>query len=168
MMQIGVTAKMAKELKKEVQPADAVDGPRIYQWHMNFFTIQRRKCILLMNDETGLNLTLFGLKQEQFKNMDQVIMGSLRELLRLLKVDQVIIDDFLEAGQEIVYTKTHDRSVLGMMNEIKLGMEHSLQGLSYDEIDAIEVNEENNRFILSPLKELKPLDTLIAYYNEND
>ncbi|GGC96817.1 hypothetical protein GCM10007216_29500 [Thalassobacillus devorans] len=166
MMQIGATAKMAKELKREIQSADSVEVPKIYQWHMNFFTIQRRKCVLLMNDETGLNLTLFGLKQEQFKNIDQVLMGSLRELLRLLKVDQTIIDDFLEAGQEIVYTKTHDRRVLGMMNEVKSYMEHGIIDQSYDEIDAIKVNEENNQIILSPLKKMVPLDTLNDYFQE--
>ncbi|MFD1019906.1 DUF6933 domain-containing protein [Thalassobacillus hwangdonensis] len=158
MMQIAVTKKMAKELKKDIQDADTVELPDIYRWHMNLFKIGNRKCVLLMNDATGLNLTLLGLKKEQFENIDQVIMGSLRELLKLLNVKQEIIDHMLDAGSELIYTNTHNRSVLGMMNEISYYIEAQIEGKSYDDIDAVDMNEQNNGFLLKgeiPIEKFK-------------
>ncbi|MBM7551944.1 DUF6933 domain-containing protein [Thalassobacillus pellis] len=167
MMQIAVTQKMAKELRKEIQPADAVDIPDIYRWHMNVFTFRRRKSVLLLNDATGLNMILLGLKREQFDNIDQVIMGSLRELLRVLEIDQDIIEDMMQAGKEIVYTKTHNRTAIGRMVELKKVCDIFYEDETFEQIDAVQLNIRNNEQIFLNLKHSYPLEAFKKYFEEN-
>ncbi|WP_181347618.1 hypothetical protein [Thalassobacillus sp. CUG 92003] len=166
MFVIGTTQKLAKELNKTLEPQDHVETPEINKWHMNMFKWNDRKCVLLMNDKTGLNLLLFGLEKEQFENIDNVLKGSLKQLLQLLELDQEIKDQFLEASEEIVYTKTSNRRVLGMMREIKTTVESMLEGVSYEDVDAADINRMNNMDrIFTALQNQTPSKVVEQYFN---
>ncbi|MGP4059321.1 DUF6933 domain-containing protein [Halobacillus sp. H74] len=168
MFVIGATKKLQNELRKPIEDVEEYNNvPEIHQWHANIITLNRRKCLLLINNETGLNLTLFGLRKQQFEHLDSVIKGSLQQLFQLLEVDQEIADYMLGAADEIVYTKTKSRKTLGRMNEIKFMIESKIEGMNYEEIDAVEINEFcNNKLILTSLKEKNPYDTFAKYFEE--
>lgn len=170
MFVVGATKKLQNEISKPIADVEEYqDVPEIYQWHANIITINRRKCLVLMNNQTGLNLTLFGLRKQQFKNLDDVIKGSLNQLFQLLEVEQSIRDQMLEAADEIVYTKTKSRKVLGMMNELKFMIEGHTEGLKYEEIDAVHVNKHNNKeFLFLALKHSYPYEEFVKYFDEGE
>ncbi|WP_079528659.1 DUF6933 domain-containing protein [Halobacillus hunanensis] len=169
MFVIGATQKLVKEIKKELDdPEQYQEISNIYQWHANVMTINKRKCLMLMNNKTGINLTLFGLRKQQFDNIENVIKGSLNQLFQLLKIEREIADQMLEAAEQFVYTKTTSRQVLGMMNQVKVMVEEAANGLEYEAIDAEEINYITNaELIYGPLEAHTPVETLKAYFKES-
>ncbi|MCA0971190.1 hypothetical protein LCM20_11350 [Halobacillus litoralis] len=169
MFVIGATKKVQDKLNYEIQDAESYkEVPAIYQWHANLFTLKRKQCLVLMNNETGLNLTLLGLRKQQFDHLDSVIKGSLRQLLQTLEVDPSIIKKMEEQSTEIHYTKTTSRQILGMMNEMKFMIEAKTEDLSYEEIDAVELNQFLNQSMLfNALKHSYPAETFVKYFEES-
>ncbi|WJE15545.1 hypothetical protein QRD89_17760 [Halobacillus sp. ACCC02827] len=165
MFVIGATKKLQNEIDKPIQDVEAYkEVPEIHQWHANLVTFNRRKCLILVNNATGLNLTLFGLRKPQFDHLDTVIKGSLKQLFQLLEIDESVGEEMLRAADEIVYTKTKNRRVIGIMNDLKSTMEHQLQGQAYEDIDAQKINEENNKMPFRPLEHTYPYKTFIKYF----
>lgn len=169
MFVISSTKKVQNEIQYTIEdPEQYKDTPAIYQWHANIITLKGKKCLLLMNNETGLNLTLLGLRKQQFDHLDSVIKGSLRQLLQALKVDQSIIDRMEDKSSEMVYTKTTSRQILGMMNEMKFMIEAKTEDQDYDDIDAVELNMFLNKSMLfTPLKHVYPIETFVKYFEES-
>lgn len=169
MFVIGTTQKLKKEIDQQLMNAeDYREVPEIYKWHANIFMINGRKCLLLMNDATGLNLTLLGVDEPQFDNIGNVIRGSLQQLFTILGIDEEISDQMLNASEEIVYTKTKSRKVLGLMNEVRYAIEARAEGLDYESIDAVEINQSNNRSHgSSSWEDFHPRDTFINYFHQS-
>ncbi|CDQ18675.1 hypothetical protein SAMN05192559_101710 [Halobacillus karajensis] len=168
MFVIGATKKLQNEINKPIENIEEYNEvPDIHQWHGNIVTLNRRKCLILMNNATGLNLTLLGLRKEQFEHLDSVIKGSLRQLFQLLDVEKGIADEMLAAADDIAYTKTNNRKILGMMNEIKFFTEDTVMGQAYEDIDAAEINNFNNKtLVFSGLDKQNPYDQFIAYFEK--
>ncbi|MBH0230433.1 hypothetical protein LCL89_14890 [Halobacillus yeomjeoni] len=167
MFVIGATKKLQDKLDKTIESTDDYEHiPALYRWHANLIKVNKRNCLILMNDETGLNLTLLGLKKQQFENLDDVIKGSLKQLLQVLKVDEAIINQMLSEADPIVYTKTSSRQILGMLNEIKYSIEIKTEDQAYEDIDAVELNEFNNNHIFNPLKQSTPIKTFIKHFEK--
>ncbi|SDP58680.1 hypothetical protein SAMN05421677_12332 [Halobacillus aidingensis] len=168
MFVIGATKKLQNEIDQPIENVEEYQNvPEIYQWHANVVTINRRKCLLLMNNATGLNLTLFGLRKQQFQHLDSVIKGSLKQLFQLLGVEKKVADQMLDAADEIVYTKTKSRKVLGMLNEIKFFSEDMAAGKAYEDIDAAEINQFNNKeLVFSNLEHIKTYKEFIHYFEQ--
>ncbi|WLR48780.1 hypothetical protein LC065_06250 [Halobacillus litoralis] len=165
---IGATKKLQNEINQPIEEIEEyTDVPEIYKWHANVVTINRRKCLLIMNNATGLNLTLFGLRKQQFEHLDSVIKGSLKQLFQLLGIEKRIADQMLGAADEIVYTKTNNRKVLGMLNEIKFFSEDMAAGTAYEDLDAVEVNKYNNiKLVFSNLDQITPYEEFIRYFEK--
>lgn len=168
MFVIGATNKLQDQLNYTIEDAEQYkEVPAINQWTANLITLNRRKCLILMNHQTGLNLTLFGLRKQQFDHLDSVIKGSLRQLLQTLDVDPGIIEKMEKESNEIVYTKTSDRQIRGMMNEMKMMVEAKIEGQSFEEIDAVDINIHLNEFEFSSLKHTTPIKTFVKFFEES-
>ncbi|MCP3027411.1 hypothetical protein [Halobacillus sp. A5] len=165
MFVIGATEKLSKEIHKDFEDLNEYkDTPLINRWHANLITINRRKCLILMNNKTGINLTLFGLRKQQFDNLNNVIKGSLKQLLQLIKVEEEIIDELLKQAEPFVYTNTDNRQVLCMMNQVQLLVEDAADGLKYEEIDAAEINYISNaELYFNPIAKT-PVEALREYF----
>ncbi|MBA2175093.1 hypothetical protein H0266_09330 [Halobacillus locisalis] len=168
MFVIGATKKLQDQLSYTIEDAEQYkEVPAINQWTANLITLNRRKCLLLMNHQTGLNLTLFGLRKQQFDHLDSVIKGSLRQLLQTLEVDPEIIEKMENESNEIVYTKTSNRQIRGMMNEMKMMVEAKTEGQSFEDIDAVDINVDLNNMVFSPLKHISPINTFVKFFEES-
>ncbi|MFG6147168.1 DUF6933 domain-containing protein [Halobacillus sp. B23F22_1] len=167
MFVIGATQKLTKEINKELEtPEQYKEIPAIYKWHANLITVNRRKCLIIMNNQTGINLILFGLRKQQFENLNSVIKGSLKQLLQLVKVEEEIINELLENAEPIVYTKTDNRQVLGMMNQVQYLVEDATEGLDYEAIDASEINYVSNAELLFTPIGKPPVEALREFFDK--
>ncbi|MGG3468636.1 hypothetical protein ABES02_14290 [Neobacillus pocheonensis] len=156
MFVIGATQKVLKELQVEANSdVEILDG--LNAWHMNLFKIGRYQCLILVNDLTLYSLVIPGVKKKDFAKIGELLTRHLAENLKADGLDTSLIEKFIEHGDEIIFTKTHNRSVVGAMVEMVKMIQNIYQ--SGNEIMAknpIEINKFNNGLIYSPIGYAQP------------
>lgn len=96
---------------------DKIADPSVV-WHMNLFKIGRYNCIAIIHDTTLYNLVKIGLKKQDFMNIDGVLRKTLHLNLIAEGFDQEVVEKFMKPEEEMVFTKTHNRSTLGCLKEV--------------------------------------------------
>lgn len=114
-MLIQCTKKLLDQLKIKPQPVP--DELPLFSWHANLITVNHRKTVVLMNDETRYILVLYGLKAKDFQKLDTLILETLRQTLAAEYVKPEIAEQFISRSPGITYTKTKDRSMVARMNK---------------------------------------------------
>jgi hypothetical protein len=134
----------------------------LYCWHAHVFLFNRRKCVLVMNNETRYNFILYGLKKDDFKRFDELLVKNITENLRADGIDQEIIEHYLEGHGQIQYAPTSDRSIIGQINEMIMVTQYKLEAYKDDNIepDLYKINRMLNRFIMLKLPLLYSGETM--------
>ena len=148
MPNICCTQKLAKKLTSEpLTPASGMRG--LLDWHGNILRIFRRKSVLLVNDETRFTLFIPGMVKKDFANLQQVFIHHFERTLGYVgaKPAQIAQAKLLLGG--FSYHKTHNRSVLGRLNDMKYAIEFMLT----DRLGPLPKTEDEHRWIASFLNE---------------
>ncbi len=113
------TSKLLKELK--------VKGSNIYDflqpdnfigsWYANLISIDRRKCLLFVNDKTLFTFLIPGIKKSDLKEFKEIFIVNLKLNLSFMGIDQMYIKQICNEDDEFVISKTMSKSVLGSMND---------------------------------------------------
>lgn len=114
-------------MKIELLPYDETKADPFYEWHANLFMLYRRKGILLMNNKTRYCIVLYGLKMEHFKKFDTVVLDAIRETFLIEGLAQEAVEAYIEDCGKVQYTKTHDRRVLGQMNDFDISISWEIE-----------------------------------------
>ncbi|SHJ63227.1 hypothetical protein SAMN02745165_02820 [Malonomonas rubra DSM 5091] len=151
MIAIQCTQKLLKEVGQEYKEAIIPTYP-LGCWHANLLLLDRRKCALFTNDLTRYSFLAPGLKKPDIKNLEEVFRQKLFRSMRLDGFGQQEIERALEEVQEVAFTRTSDRSVLGTMND----MANIIKWAVYDaggllNVDIDEMNSKLNRMPIKPL-----------------
>ncbi|MBP1995717.1 DUF6933 domain-containing protein [Paenibacillus eucommiae] len=151
MIVLQLTKKLAAELKAPL--ADKPDAFRpLYGWHAHYFVSKRRKCVLLMNNETSYNFMIFGLVQKDFKRFNALVAEHLSKNLLADGMDQVQIDQYLQSFGDIHYSPTSDRSILSQINEVIMYAQHRMEDMTeVDESGIYQINRFLNRYVFLKL-----------------
>ena len=114
---IHATQKLIKELR--VQPEEQVQ-PKYWleSWHANVFTVERHKCVLVTNDETLYSLFLPALKKDDFLHFKFIFNQRFFKFMLAAEIPQPLIEKAL-TNDNIAFAKSFDRSVVGVMNNLK-------------------------------------------------
>ena len=83
MQLIRCTKKLQKEMglkPKELNEQEPTSGI-LGTWHANLLLINRRKCVLFVNDKTLFNFLIPGVKKEQLRKLDQHFRNYLQCIL---------------------------------------------------------------------------------------
>lgn len=142
------TQKLAKELTTEpLTPAPDVRG--FIGWHGNVLRLFRRKSVLLVNDETRFALFIPGLVKKDFADFDNVFCHHFERTLGYMGANpaQIAQAKLLLGG--FSYHKTHNRSVLGTMNDMKFAVEYMLT----NRLGHLPETDEEHRWVASFLNE---------------
>ncbi len=147
---IGATQKVLKEL--QIAATDDVKVSKsLNEWHLNLFKIGRNQCLILINDLTLYSVVIPGVKKKDLANIGELLTHHLAENLLAEGIDSVLIEKFLEQGNEIVFTKTHNRSVVGVIIEIvKFIQIQYPTGKDIMGVVPVDLNKFNNGLIYSP------------------
>ena len=136
---IRCTKKLLKETGIVVPDLDIAPSSWLESWHANLVIIDRCKCLLVTNDESFY--TLF-------------IPGHLFRIMVYDGLSQTLIEKVLAVGDELGFTTTNNRSVLGTMNDMKFALEHMVYangGMKY--CNSLEFQHTINSMMpLGPLK----------------
>lgn len=85
-------------------------------WHANFVSIDRRKAIILMNNETRYPVVIYRPSMKDFSKIKELIREAIIEALRIEGVRKEVIEAYLAKAGEISFSKTASRSMVAKMN----------------------------------------------------
>lgn len=115
-MLIQCTKKLLDQLN--IKPEIQVEHELLFSWHANLLTVNRRKAVVLMNDENNYIVVLYGLKLKEFRNLDGHILNAIRETFKEECIKDEVIERFINDSQKIVYSKTSSRSMISKLNNV--------------------------------------------------
>ena len=114
-MLIQCTKKLLDQIG--ITKAEALEEDDIFSWHANIITINRRKAVVLMNNQSRYTIVLFGLKAKDFKQLDQVILEAIRQVFKDENISDEVIEDYIAASPGLSYGKTKNRSMVARLNK---------------------------------------------------
>ncbi len=161
-MIIECTKKLADAMKIKLKSYDTTNADPFFEWHANLFMFVRRKGVLLMNNKTRYCIVLYGVRMEHFKRFDKVVIDSIRGTFLAEGFGEDLVDKYIAKCGNIDYTKTHDRSVLGQMQDVDISISWKLEEyLPSENINLIELNKwVNNTLMCGSLDYSHPIDLI--------
>jgi hypothetical protein len=118
-MLLECTKKLADVLKIKLADTPLPREP-FYEWHANVFILDRRKGVIMMNNQTRYCVVLYGLKMEHFKKFGHVALAAIEQTFLAEGFSGDVIARYIQNCGQIVFTKTHDRSIISQMNDMLL------------------------------------------------
>ncbi|WP_143128299.1 hypothetical protein [Psychrobacillus sp. OK032] len=106
---------MLDQLKKN--PETVNEEKPLTSWHANLIIVNRRKTVVLVNDKNRYVIVLHGLKAKDFKNMDEIILQSIRNTFEQEYINNDVIEQFIDSAKNITYSKTKNRTLVSRMNK---------------------------------------------------
>lgn len=85
-------------------------------WHANIVNINRRKAVILMNNETRYPVVIYRPKPKSFARMKELIREAITTALRMEGVREDVINNYMADAGEIVFSKTANRRMVAKMN----------------------------------------------------
>ena len=129
-------------------------SPNTMTWHMNMFKIGRYNNLLLMNDLTLFSLTIVGVKKKDLRNFNELIRNHFHTQLLAEGYNPEKINLFLSQIDEVTFTKTHNRRIVGCMVDIVKLVNHIYPtGNDLIAENPVEINRYNNDMFFSVTKE---------------
>ena len=128
MQLIRCTAKLLKEigLKKSELVDESPKFSFLGQWHANLVYINRRKCVLFVNDKTLINFIVPDVSRAEIKNLGHMFESMFHCILADEGYSQEQIKKIFTEYSEIGIGKSNSRSVLGSINDLAFHYEHSI------------------------------------------
>jgi hypothetical protein len=112
---------------------------------------------MLMNDLSRYQLVLYGVKKEHFKDFANVLRTNLENIMKADKFTPREIESVTSSMNSIIFTKTHNRSILGSINEQIFMAETWIQKyLPTEQLIIVPLNVELNDSVMLKLEEFNP------------
>lgn len=162
MFVIQCTKRLLEELKIDIEKETMSINDPIFSWHSHLFLLNRKKCVIVMNNKTRFNFILFGLKRADFINFNSIVLRGIEENLLAEGISDDITDKYLEGCNKVTYTNSSDRSIISQMNEMKRNIEYTFERNKAEgvETDIQELNRWLNRFVMLKLPKLYSGETM--------
>ncbi|HEY2420326.1 MAG TPA: plasmid pRiA4b ORF-3 family protein, partial [Neobacillus sp.] len=98
-------------------------------WHANFVSINRRKAIILMNNETRYSVVIYRPSNKDFSKIKELIFEVITEALRMEGVRKEVIEAYMAKAGELSFSKTANRSMVARMNNAVRDIEFMWENL---------------------------------------
>ena len=118
-MNLQLTKTLIDTIKPTLSDVNIEDYSPIENYHCNLLKFGRENVLLITNDETLYSFIIFGLKSNDFKNIEDVIREGIFKLLIDGGFPQHQFEKILSSMEKFNYTKTSNRSVISSMNDMK-------------------------------------------------
>jgi len=112
------TKKLADALKIKLFDVIPLRREPFYEWHANLFVFNRRKGIIMMNNQSRYCIVLYGLKAEHFKKIRSIALLAIEQIFLAEGFSKAAVAHYINHCGGVVIAKTHDRSVLSQMNDM--------------------------------------------------
>ena len=157
---IRCTQKLIKELK--VEPEENIWAKSwLESWHANVFTVRREKCVLITNDATLYSLLICGLKKENFLHFNHMVNQYFFKLMLADGLSQPLLEKALSTDDDIVFTKSANKSTMASMNNYKITIEHFMYDYEDPYEGASQAQHSINRMPMKTIGFQFPIDAFI-------
>lgn len=165
---IRCTQKLQKEMglnKSDLSVQDSDPGT-LGAWHANLLYINRRKCVIFVNDKTLLNFTIPDLKREQLRRLDTLFKNWLCCILAEEGLDESLRESIMQEYEHIGYAATASRSVIGCMNDLVFHYKIHLESQGGVHSAMLpQIIQQLNRMPMKVLNYGYPIDALFRLYD---
>ncbi|MFQ5471234.1 MAG: hypothetical protein ACE5EH_13210 [Gammaproteobacteria bacterium] len=141
------------------EPCFSYLGP----WHANLIHIDRRKCVLFVNDKSLFNFIVPDVARSLIRELDKLFKGYLSCVLSDEGLGETDRARILSEYDEVEYANTNSKSVLGSMNDLAFHYKYSILesgGVHSPTLPGI--IRQLNRMPMSAIKEVFPIEALKA------
>jgi len=157
------TRKLLKELNVTLVEPDKIPQPTegLGNWYANLLRIERRKCLLFTNEKTLYTFLIPKVLKANLKNIEQEFLINLSYNLQYEGFGLEVINRVMQEYQEIGFSKTYSRQVLGSMNEFAFEYDYFIRReWGIEKARIFEINKEINRTPMGALKYRYPIEAL--------
>jgi hypothetical protein len=88
------------------------------EWYANLIILDRQKCVVFINPATLFVAIAYGKRREELRQLQQILIESLRQALTVENVDVGVLDRVVQNLEEADIAKTQDRKTLGCLNDV--------------------------------------------------
>ncbi len=85
-------------------------------WHANLVNIDRRKAVILMNNETRYPVVIYRPGSKDFTRIKELIQEAIITALHMEGVRDDVIENYMHSAGEIEFSKTASRSMVAKLN----------------------------------------------------
>lgn len=136
-------------------------------WHANLIYIDRRKCVLFVNDKTLFNFIAPDVSRTEIRNLDVLFRGYLSCVLSEEGFENSLRQNIMSEYDEISYAQTNNRSVLGSMNDLMFHYKHHILAEGGIHSPAIPgIIRRLNEMPMGAIKYAYPIEALKAMYGQ--
>lgn len=138
-MIIHCTKKLADKLKKH-HPVSATalsaseTDTGLGEWHANFITVARRTMLLFMHNPTRFSFIVPEVKAADYKRFDELFHKGLLNTMQAMGYREELMCAAAERHDAIQLDSKTDRSILGSLNQIGQGLEHTVWHDGYEAV----------------------------------
>jgi hypothetical protein len=109
------TTKLLAEIDQTVNPTPS--NPSLFgDWYGHIFSIDRRKCIIFLNEPTLFVCFAAGVNKAQYRNITQFFIEVLKSTLQTTSFTAKEIECILGFHTDLTIGKTINRSTMGSLN----------------------------------------------------
>ena len=152
-------------LKKADLITQEPDEATLGSWHANLLFINRRKCVLFVNDKTLFNFIIPDLKRENIRQLDTLFRNLLQCVLAEEGFDESLRDRIMQEYESVGYAATNNRSVMGSMNDLAFHYQIQIESEGSLHSPMIpQIIHQLNRLSMKALDYGYPIDALHCLY----
>ena len=156
-------------LKQSDQCAEEPHVSYLGPWHANLIHIDRRKCVLFVNDKTLFNFIAPDVSRVQIRELDKLFKGYLSCALADESFTEADRARILLEYDEVGYANTNSKSVLGSMNDLAFHYKYSiLEAGGVHSYAVPEIIRRLNRMPMGSLKYMFPIEALRGLYQTEE
>jgi len=132
-------------------------------WHANLIYIDRKKCLLFVNDKTLFNFIVPDISRAQTKELSNIFRANLECVLAAEGVPQKAKTKIMSEYASIQYTNTNSKSILGSMNDLAFHYKYLIQSEGGVHSYAVpSIIKKLNHMPMGALEYVFPIDALKA------
>lgn len=117
-MQIHLTKKLANAMKLKPESSDEEIHP-LFCWTANWtntFDGRKEDMIIMVNHATRFTVAIYGIKSNQFKNIETKMIDGIRNTLLAMNLNAELVDEYMKLAGNIRYASNHDRKMTAQVN----------------------------------------------------
>ena len=164
---IRCTKKLQREMgiKPPELAADEPGGSPLGSWHANLVFIERRKCVLFVNDRTLFNFIAPDVRRAEIRDLAQLFLSGLACALHSERLPKPVVDQILAESAQVTVGGQTSRSVLGSVNDLAFHYKvHVVEAGGVHSAEVPNIIRRLNRMPMGALKYGFPIEELQSLY----
>ena len=106
-------------------------------WHANLKNVNRKKCVLFVNDKTLYNFVVINLSRAKIRELDSVFVQYLFLNLFQEGFSEELVKRLTQEYDTVQFAKTDSKSILGSMNDLAFHYKYHIQTEGEDALPSI-------------------------------